>query len=384
MKKLFTLILSTFVFFGNAQEANKNATAVATSIPPGYYNAATGTGYVLKTQLKTIISTGHIDRGYSSLWNLYSNNAFRDTNYENDNSLLDLYSENPTGPDPYNFTSSGQQCGSYSNEGDCYNREHIVPQAFFDNVAIDPMKNDPFHVAPVDGKVNGLRDNFPYGKVNVPNSTTLNGSKLGPNVNSGYSAGYSSTVFEPLDEFKGDIARSIFYFVTRYEDSMSSFFNACTVVSKNMFDGTNSNAFSPTFLNILITWNQLDPVSTKEIAKNNAIYTYQGNRNPYIDHPEYICQIWTTACAALGTNNYTLLEKILVYPNPSNNGTVNIASELTLDEINLININGQILQQINHPAAINKIYTITNLPQGFYFLKLTSNNETVIKKVTIN
>ena len=383
MKKIITLVLLTFTFLSFGQENAKNSNVTAT-IPTGYYNTATGTGYVLKTQLKNIITAGHIDRGYSSLWNLYSNTAFRDTNYENDGSLLDMYSENPAGPDPYNFTSSAQQCGSYSSEGDCYNREHIIPQAFFDNVATDPMKNDPFHVAPVDGKVNGLRDNFPYGKVNSPNSTTLNGSKLGPNVNSGYSAGYTSTVFEPLDDFKGDIARSIFYFVTRYEDSMSSFFNACTVVSKNMFDGTNSNAFSPTFLNILITWNILDPVSAKEIAKNNAIYTYQGNRNPYIDHPEYICQIWATACANLGTNNYSLLEKISVYPNPSNNGIVNITTETTLDEIILININGQILQQIKNPEAQNNTYSINNLPHGFYFLKISSNNETVTKKVVVN
>lgn len=353
-------------------------------IPLGYYNSATGSGFTLKTQLKTRITTGHTDQGYGALWNLFNNTAFRDTNYENDNSLLDMYSENPTGLDPYNFTSTDQQCGSYANEGDCYNREHVIPQAYFENFAINPMKNDPFHVIPADGKVNGLRDNFPYGRVNVANSTTLNGSKLGNNLNSGYSAGYSSTVFEPLNEFKGDIARSILYFATRYQDDMTNFYNAATVVSKNMFDGTTDNVFAPTFLNILITWHNLDPVSPKEIAKNNAIYSFQGNRNPYIDHPEYVCQIWTTSCAALETINNSLSEKVTVYPNPSNDGVVNIACDTTLDEIELININGQVLQQIKNPEAINTTYTISNLPQGFYFLQLTSNKETITKKIMVN
>ena len=383
MKKILTYLFLSFTVLSVAQQAAKNSNATL-SIPNGYYNAATGTGYTLKTQLKNIITNGHNDQGYSSLWGLYTNAAFRDNVYENDGSLLDIYSENPTGPDPYNFTTTGQQCGTYAVEGDCYNREHIVPQAFFDNVAIDPMKNDPFHVAPVDGKVNGLRDNFPYGRVNNPTNTTQNGSKLGPNYNTSYSAGYSATVFEPLDEFKGDIARSIFYFVTRYEDSMVSFYNATTVISKNMFDGTANNALSPTFLNILITWHQLDPVSTKEIARNNAIYTYQGNRNPYIDHPEYVCQIWSTACAALSTSNFNAISEVSVYPNPATNGTINISSKIALDQIELISVNGQIIQQINKPEFQNEVFTMNNLPKGFYFLKLSGENDSVTKKVLVN
>lgn len=371
MKKitLLFLLISTFCF---------------AQIPAGYYNTATGTGYTLKTQLKNRITNGHVDQGYGSLWNLYTNTAFRDTNYENDNSLLDIYSENPTGPDPYNYFSTSQQCGSYSNEGDCYNREHIVPQAFFDNVAIDPMKNDPFHVAPVDGKVNGLRDNYPYGRVNSPTNTTANGSKLGPNYNSGYSAGYSNTVFEPLDEFKGDIARSIFYFVTRYEDSMVSFYNNTTVISKNMFDGTANNALSPTFLKILITWHNQDPVSPKEIARNNAIYNYQGNRNPYIDHPEYVCQIWSSVCAALSTDNFELEETTSIYPNPSNDGRINISTTAELNQISILTINGQVIQKITNPNRVDNTIEISNLPKGFYFISLEANGQNITKKIIIN
>jgi len=81
------------------------------------------------------------------------------------------------------------------------------------------MVSDPYHIWPTDGKVNGMRSNYPHGVVGNATYTSLNGSKLGSNLNSGYSAGYSGTVFEPIDEFKGDIARAYFYFATRYQEN---------------------------------------------------------------------------------------------------------------------------------------------------------------------
>ena len=105
--------------------------------PAGYYNQSpTLTGAALKTALKTIISNGHIDNGYGGLWTGYATTD-RDYFYENDGTILDIYSENPNGPDQYNFTTGTSQCGSagYSNEGDCYNREHVVPQSLFNNAS---------------------------------------------------------------------------------------------------------------------------------------------------------------------------------------------------------------------------------------------------------
>lgn len=378
MKKNYSFLLLFLVTIGYAQA------------PAGYYNSATGTGYALKTQLKAIITSGHIDRGYGSgsstsnngLWTAYGTTD-RDMGigFENDNSLVDMYSENPAGADPYTFLYNSSQCGSYSNEGDCYNREHLVPQAYFENVAVNPMKNDPHHVIPTDGKVNGIRDNYPFGKVNVATYTSANGSKLGPNLNSGYSAGYTSTVFEPIDEFKGDIARCLLYFATRYEDQMANFYTSATVQSKNMFDGSNGRVFSPTFLNILLTWNAQDPVSQKEIKRNNAIYAFQGNRNPYIDNNDYVTMVWGLP---LDVPAYEALATIAVYPNPSNNHRINIDTELELDEIQLININGQIMQEIKNPSSQGKTYTLENLPSGFYFLKLTSDSQSATKKVIVN
>lgn len=374
MKKIYILvfILSQSISFAQ--------------IPAGYYNTATGNGYTLKTQLYNIIKN-HNDQGYPALWTLYTNTAFRDNYYENDGSLLDMYSEKPAGPDSYQYTSTSQQCGNYNGEGVCYNREHLIPQSYFDNYAIDPMKNDAFHVIPSDGYVNGQRNNLPFGRVNSATYTSTNGSKKGSNLNSGYSAGYSGTVFEPIDEFKGDIARSFFYFATRYENIMSNFYNTAngsTTEAKVMFDGSNNKVFSDTFLNILITWHLNDPVSAKEIAINNRVYQHQGNRNPYIDHPEYVCQVWSTPCAALSNQNFASLETISVYPNPSNENKITIETDIELDEIQLINLNGQLIQWIKKPEFSNNTYTLENLPQGFYLLRLNSKNQSLTKKIVIN
>ena len=370
MKKNYTFIVLLFIIFGYAQP------------PTNYYNNATGLGYTLKTQLKTIITNGHSDQGYGSLWSAYATTD-RDfgIGYENDNSIVDMYSENPSGTDPYIFIYDTNQCGSYASEGDCYNREHLVPQAYWENVNVNPMKNDPHHVIPTDGKVNGVRDNFPFGKVNIASFTSQNGSKKGSNLNSGYSAGYTGIVFEPIDEFKGDIARCLFYFATRYENQMAQFYSSASVQSKDMFDGSINQVFSATFLNILLQWNNDDPVSIKEVKRNNAIYAYQGNRNPYIDDNTYVTKIWGSP---LATTTFDILANVTIYPNPANDHKISIESELPLDEIQLININGQILQEIKKPIAQYHTYTLENLQKGFYFVKLSADNQNTFRKVIVN
>jgi len=262
------------------------ASSLFAQIPTGYYTTATGTGYTLKTQLYNIIND-HTDLGYTGLWTTYQTSD-RDYFYENDGTVLDLYSENPTGTDPYNFTIISDQCGTYAVEGDCYNREHMIPQSIFNEAA--PMVSDAHFITPTDGKVNGYRSNYPHGMVGTATYTSKNGSKLGAALNSGYSAGYSGTVFEPIDAFKGDIARMYFYFATRYENVITTW-----GVPYAMFNGTSNQVFAQPFLTILLTWNTLDPVSASEIVRNNAVYARQNNRNPFIDHPEYVNLIWSTS-----------------------------------------------------------------------------------------
>jgi endonuclease I/chitodextrinase len=251
-------------------------------IPAGYYDGTSGlTGAPLKTKLKQIITNGHVDHGYNGLWTGYQTTDI-DKFYENDNSVLDIYSENPNGADPYNYTPGSNQCGNYNSEGDCYNREHIVPQSLFNEQP--PMVSDIHFIRPTDGKVNGMRSNYPFGKVSTASFNSQNGSKLGNSA----SPGYSGTVFEPIDAFKGDVARMIFYFVTRYENQLSSF-STGNMLGDSAFPGLQTWE-----LNQLLAWNALDPVSAAEIERNNKSYVFQGNRNPYIDHPEYVNQIWGT------------------------------------------------------------------------------------------
>ncbi len=370
MKRILPLLLSFSMALSFAQSAERSNMTTA-SIPVGYYNSATGTGYMLKTQLYNIIK-GHNDRGYSGLYTTYTTSD-KDFYYENDGTMLDNYTENPTGAECEFTYGINQDDGTLgNNECERYNREHIIPQSVFGSAT--PMYSDAHFVLPADKHVNAQRGDLPFGVVDVANWTSTNGTKRGSNLNSGYSAGYTNTVFEPIDEFKGDIARCILYFATRYEDVVAGY-------TFPMFNNTSDQVFSQPFLNILLTWNANDPVSQREIDRNNAVYARQNNRNPYIDHNAYVAQIWG---APLGVNTFDSASSVSIYPNPTNNHSVTISTNTTVEEIQLININGQIVQQIKQPVFENKTFALENLPQGFYFLKLTSNNQSITKKVLVN
>ena len=252
-------------------------------IPTGYYDGTAGlSGSALKTKLSSIISSGHQTKSYDALDDEYPNSD-KDSYYEKDGTVLDIYSENPTETDPYVYQFGVKKCGNYKIEGDCYNKEHIFPQGYFNKAS--PMVSDIHHIVPTDGKVNGMRSNFPFGNVGSSVSyTSKNGSKLGTSN----SVNYSGKVFEPINEFKGDVARMIFYFATRYEAKLKDF-DANDILTNTSFPGIQSWE-----LEVLKQWHTQDPVSQREIDRNNAAYTYQRNRNPFIDHPEYVDLIWGT------------------------------------------------------------------------------------------
>jgi endonuclease I len=267
-KSLFILLLSLSQF-------------IAAQPPVGYYNNANGlTGYPLKTALKNIISSGHTVRGYNNLYTAYQTTD-TDIFYENDNSVLDMYSENPIGVDSFYYTQNNNKCGSYNSESDCYNREHLMPQSIFNSAS--PMQSDVHFVVPADGYVNGVRSNLPFGVVGTANYVSKNGSKRGNNIALG---SFTGTVFEPIDEFKGDIARCLLYFATRYESNVTGWSYS------NVLNGTSNQVYTDDFLRLLLTWHLNDTVSPREISRNNACYTYQGNRNPFIDSAHYVTLIW--------------------------------------------------------------------------------------------
>ncbi|WP_405576739.1 endonuclease [Winogradskyella sp. Asnod2-B02-A] len=268
-------------------------------IPSSYYDSANGlSGFTLKTELKNIITNSHIDQGYNTLFTGYvlthSDNII-EAGYENDDTILLYYSENPNGIDSYTYNhGSPNQCGSYVDEGSCYNHESLVPQAAFSSAF--PMKSDIHHITPSDGFVNEKRGDLPFGVVGNANWTSLNGTKRGISATSGY----TGIVFEPIDEFKGDIARAILYFVTRYEDTVDGY------TSFPMFNGTENQALSNWSLTMLLDWHyNIDPVDQREIDRNIAAYNYQGNANPFVDHPEYANMIWIDTQAPTNPINLT-------------------------------------------------------------------------------
>lgn len=340
--------------------------------PAGYYNSATGTGYTLKTQLYNIIKD-HNDRGYSGLYTTYLTSD-KDFYYENDGTLLDNYSENPLGPDAYNFTYGiNQDDGTAgNNEGERYNREHLIPQSVFNSAT--PMYSDAFFVVPSDKKVNAQRGDLPFGKVGSANWTSLNGSKRGNNTNTGYAVGYSGIVFEPIDEFKGDIARNLLYFATRYQDVVAGY-------NYVMFNNTADQVFAQPFLNILLTWNLQDPVSQRETDRNNAIYARQGNRNPYIDNWNYVTEIWGQP---LASTQFELDNQVLVYPNPSNTHSITIESSKHILGVDIITINGQVIQHLENPNSMDSTINFANIPSGFYFIRIKTDSSEITKKVSIH
>ncbi|MBH0047948.1 endonuclease [Pseudoalteromonas sp. NZS11_1] len=254
--------------------------------PTGYYVTAQGlSGYSLKTELYNIIKD-HNAQGYSAIWNFYDSSA-RDKYFENDNSILDMYSEKPNGSDSYNYTAVSDQCGNYSGEGGCYNREHSFPKSWFGG-NIEPMNSDVHHIYATDGYVNSKRSNFPFGEVASASFTSTNGSKLGSAASS---LNYSGTVFEPIDEFKGDFARAYFYMATRYENVIGTW-QTKTTSSNAVLNGSSNQVFENWVVAMLLNWHNSDPVSQMELDRNQAAFEFQGNRNPYIDHPEFVEMIW--------------------------------------------------------------------------------------------
>ena len=284
MKKQYSLLYGLFFL--------ALSTSLQAQPPAGYYNAATGTGYTLKTQLHNIIKTGHTARQYCQLWT-----DFQSTDKRPDDKVWDMYST-------CNFTFGTDQDNGTGGSAECqkYNREHTFPQSWFGS-SVSSCQSSPvlatdlLMVYPTDKYVNAQRGNLPYGNVSTANQTYSNGGKRGSSSVS--IPGYSGMVFEPTNEYKGDLARTFLYVATRYQDQIAAWQNNTNEANATL-DGSSDKVFEQWQLQILYQWHLQDPVSQKERDRNNAVYTIQGNRNPFIDNPEWVANIWGNA---LGLTN---------------------------------------------------------------------------------
>ena len=268
-----TSVLICGVSINNSYTKDVSIEAEATSLDD-YYAAATGTGSTLFYSLRKIINNGYKSLGYDGLYNAYLKTDSYDGVHIND------YYSCIT-----NYTLK-DKAGNYKNEGDCFNREHSIPQSWWGR-GTGNQGCDVYIVIPTDGYVNNRRSNYPFGEVGTITYQSANGySKLG----SSSFSGYSGTVFEPNDEYKGDFARIYFYALTKWSGAESWTGGYGNI----FFTGSLSNNFGLTdyAYNLLMKWNSQDPVSDYERNKNDAAQQLQGNRNPYVDHPEYINAIW--------------------------------------------------------------------------------------------
>ncbi len=307
-------------------------TGIFAQVPAGYYDAAQGkTGEALKAALHNIIKN-HKEFGYGDLWDILSAS---DEDPKNHNNVILIY----TGISR-DKTDHGGNIGQW-------NREHVWAKSHGGFGTTPPAGTDAHHIRPADVKVNGLRGHLDFD----------NGGTLVPGTDSCYSDNDS---FEPRDAVKGDVARMIFYMATRYEGDNGE--PDLEVVDRvNTYPNPEMGKLST-----LLQWNANDPPDDFERHRNNVIYSdYQHNRNPYIDHPEYIQKIWGGPTAI--KNNPEL--QLSVYPNP-------VASYLTIESgeahklrFRIVNNLGQTVASGIISGGQNKINLSGKTP-GLYFLLL--------------
>ncbi len=295
----YTLVVDGVLdLHGNAMDnVSYSFDFVDISIPAGYYDSADGLlGESLQVALHSIIDN-HTIRTYQYSWT-----AFRSTDDKPNGKVWDMYSDIPGGVPPYEYTFGIDEGGVGGVEGTGYNREHSWPSSWYGG-EVYPMYSDLFLLYPTDNYVNGQRGSDPYGEVDAPAWTSLNGSRRG---NCSY-PGYSGPAFEPIDAYKGDFARTYFYVTSRYYSEDASWPGSA------MSDGAE---LLPWAVDMLLEWHEDDPVSRKELERNGTVYTMQANRNPFIDRPEFAAAMYvTTGVDELSEPTFDLYQNA---PNPFN------------------------------------------------------------------
>ena len=272
MKKTILLIISLVAFGMDCHAQYKE----------GYYDAMNGKKKeALKAAVKTCVAS-HTRLEYYPLPN---NWRYTDTYPELYNGSVrwwEMYSDNI-----YLITANQSPTSSFS--ANKMQREHSVPKSWWkknNDVEYTPAYTDLMNLLPSDGTANQAKSNYPFGEVEEVRATFDNGcTKVG--VPAAGQGGGSALVFEPADEYKGDFARGIFYMACVYDD-----LPWVTTYIYNMFQQNAWPTLKGWAYNTLLEWHRSDPVSQKEIDRNNAVESQQGNRNPFIDFPNLAEYIW--------------------------------------------------------------------------------------------
>ncbi len=369
MKKNYLLIALLSSFLAISQAGSPAAP---------YYNGFdwTQTGMTLKNSLANLLTTKHTHKiSYADVWNACQATDLDPTDATNTNVELIYGFSNGTCPvaDPADDDHRTRNKNSNGGNQTCeWNREHVYAKSLgtpaLNDGGTSDAGEDAHHLRAADVDRNGDRGNELF------------------TAGSGNSHDVTSTTWYPGDEWKGDVARMMMYMYLRYPTQC---------LPKNV--GTGATVSTDTnMIQLFLQWNAEDPVNQYEDNRNtyhgNTANTYaQGNRNPFIDNPYLATVIWGGSAAEnrwpstlLSSESFQLIADINIYPNPSNTKSINVETQNLLDKIELISINGQIIQEIKNPIKNQNRYSLENLPQGFYFLKLSSQEKSSTKKVIIN
>ena len=268
MKRYIVIVLCAVV----AQAGWANVITGQAAVPQGYYNGVDNKGSAesILSALNSIINN-HTVISYSGLEPYYEQTDFyADT-------LWDTYST-------CRFTMADANVPQ-SAVCDGWNKEHVVCQSWLGS---GPMVSDLYNVYPTDARINNLRSNYPYGVVGSFSGFSKDPQHHGLGKLGSSTTSNVGTVYEPDDRYKGDFARTFFYMVARYRSNTLNSGNGSKMFTSNP---TNLTSYS---LSFLLDWHRNDPVSQKEIDRNQAVYGIQHNRNPFIDYPELVEYIWGT------------------------------------------------------------------------------------------
>lgn len=259
---------------------------------PTYYAGVNGkSSKSLFDEVHVIVKVGYSSLGYDGLFD-----AYPETDMKENGKLWDMYSN-------CDFDLNKDRCGNYSKECDCWNREHSIPKSWYGGTKSGPGC-DIFHLVPTDGKVNNMRSNYAFGEVGNADYS-YDGSKKGSALsititggntlagNEGTTVSCSGTVFEPQDQYKGDFARGYMGALLRWAGDHQAFTSGDggKIFSGN-YTATGKFGLTNYGIALLMKWHREDPVSQKEIDRNNGIQATQGNRNPFIDYPYLAEYIW--------------------------------------------------------------------------------------------
>ncbi len=336
--------------------ANPTYGNVSSTAPNGYYNALEGlSGANLKQAVQNIIANPAEVRAhsYGDVINILKT---ADQNPENSNQVWLIYTEQPRSKIDYQTGSSivGKwnrehiYCQSRGNYGDLYNTnpDGINVWATSGPDDIGAGLSDAHHLRAVDGQENSSRNNRNYG-------VDYNGPAGAPG------------------SWKGDVSRALFYMAVRY--------NGLNVVDGNPVDGTFGQIGD---LTTLLSWNHLDPADDFEMNRNNYIYTWQVNRNPFIDYPELADYIWGTNTgqpwfAALATTKFSDA-KVVLYPNPTQKGVM--ISGLNSGTLEIYSMSGAKLYSTTFQGETQ---IPIDLASGIYMAKITANHTSITKKLIV-